>query len=66
MGDMLNAGSLGLYGLVVGDESHMPKIRRIGRYLDVLAELGKGPWLFRNVVTLSTAEFDRLLDVDEA
>jgi hypothetical protein len=61
MGDMLNAGALGLYGLVVGDERHMPKIRRIGRYLEVLAELGKVPWLFRNVVTLSTAGFDDLL-----
>jgi len=30
------------------------------RYLDVLAQLEKQPWLFRNVVALSTAEFDAL------
>lgn len=61
MGDLLNAGSLGLFGLVVGDDSHMPKIRRIWRYIELLAELGKGPWLFRNVVSISTSEFDCLL-----
>jgi hypothetical protein len=61
MGDMLNAGSLGLYGLVVGTENNMPKIGRIRRYLEVLARLEKAPWLFRNVVTLSTSELDRLL-----
>jgi hypothetical protein len=61
MGDMLNAGALGLYGFVVGDDRHMPKIRRIGRYLEVLAELGKVPWLFRNVAAISTADFDALV-----
>jgi hypothetical protein len=62
MGDMLNAGALGLYGFVVGgDPKHMLKIQRIGRYLEVLADLGKVPWLFRNVVTLSTGELDALL-----
>lgn len=60
MGDMLNAGALGLYGFVVGDARHMPKIHRIGRYLEVLAGLGKVQWLFRNVVALSTDEFDAL------
>jgi hypothetical protein len=39
----------------------MPKIQRIGRYLETLAELGKVPWLFRNVVALSTADFDALV-----
>jgi hypothetical protein len=61
MGDMLNAGALGLYGLVVGAEPNMAKIRRILRYLEVLADLDKVPWLFRNVVALSTTEFDRIL-----
>ncbi len=61
MGDMLNAGALGLFGLVVGDAPHMAKIERIGRYLDVLAGLGKVPWMFRNVVSLSTSDFDRIL-----
>jgi hypothetical protein len=61
MGDMLNAGALGLYGLVVGDDRNMTKIQRIGRYLELLAELGKVPWLFRNVVSLSTADFDALI-----
>ena len=62
MGDMLNAGALGLFGFVVGgDARHMAKIQRIGRYLDVLAYLGKVPWLFRNVVAVSTAELDALL-----
>jgi hypothetical protein len=61
MGDMLNAGALGLYGFVVGANEHMAKIRRIGRYLETLTALEKVPWLFRNVVALSTAEFDALL-----
>jgi hypothetical protein len=62
MGDMLNAGALGHYGFVVGDQRHMAKIRRIGRYVEVLADLGKmPPWLFRNVVPLSTHDFDELL-----
>lgn len=60
MGDMLNAGALGLYGLVVGTEGLMPKILRIGLYLERLAQLEKSPWLFRNVVALSSAEFDAL------
>jgi hypothetical protein len=38
----------------------MPKIRRIGLYLEMLAQLEKLPWLFRNVVALSTVEFDAL------
>jgi hypothetical protein len=58
LGDMLNAGALGLYGIVVGREALMPKIRRIGLYLEVLAQLEKLPWLFRNVVAVSTAELD--------
>ena len=41
-----------------GDANHMAKIQRIGRYLEVLADLGKVPWLFRNVVALSAEEFD--------
>jgi hypothetical protein len=61
MGDMLNAGALGLYGFVVGSERNMPKIQRILRYLQILADLDKVPWLFRNVVALSTVEFDALL-----
>ena len=62
MGDMLNAGALGLYGFVVGgDAKHMAKIQRSGRYLEVLADLGKVPWLFRNVVAVSTGELDALL-----
>jgi len=60
LGDLLNAGALGLYGLAVGRDALMPKIRRIVEYLEVLAQLEKQPWLFRNVVTLSTAEFDAL------
>lgn len=61
MGDMLNAGALGLYGLVVGVDALMPKVRRIGEYLDLLARLEKTPWLFRNVVALSSGEFDSLM-----
>jgi hypothetical protein len=52
---------LGLFGIVVGDEPVMPKIRRILRYLEVLAQLEKLPRLFQNVVVLSTVEFDALL-----
>ena len=61
MGDMLNAGALGLYGLIVGADEHMAKIRRIGRYVEILGDLGKMPWLFRNVVALSATEFDALI-----
>lgn len=61
MGDMLNAGALGLYGLVIGQDAQMIKIRRIGSYLEMLAHLQKLPWLFRNVVALGTAELHALL-----
>jgi hypothetical protein len=61
MGDMLDPSALGLYGLVVGDEAMLPKIRRIGQYVERLAELEKSPELFANLVTLSTAKFDSLL-----
>jgi hypothetical protein len=52
LGDILNAGALGLYGLVVGQDTQMPKIRRIHRYLEMLGELENPPWLFRNVDVL--------------
>ena len=58
MGDTLNAGALGLYGLVIGTEARMEKIQRIGKYLEVLADLEKLPPMFRNVVSLSTSEFE--------
>jgi hypothetical protein len=61
MGDILNASALGLFGIVLGDELAMPKIRRILRYLEALAQLEKLPRLFQNVVVLSTVEFDALL-----
>ena len=61
MGDTLNAGALGLYGLVLGRLELVPKIRRVAAYLELLAELEKLPRLFRNVVALSTQEFDRML-----
>src|SRR5450755_4438601 len=61
MGDMLNAGALGLYGMVIGQDAQMAKIRRIESYVEVLNQLEKLPWLFRNVVGLSTVEFDALL-----
>lgn len=60
LGDILNAGALGLYGLVVGREENMAKIRRNFEYLRALAELEKLPWLFRNVAALSADEFDTL------
>jgi hypothetical protein len=61
MGDILNASALGLFGMIVGHEHEMPKIRRILRYLEQLAELEKMPSsLFRNVIALNTAEFDAL------
>jgi hypothetical protein len=61
MGDLLNAGAHGLYGFVIGTEAVMPKIRRIGAYLDVLANLEKLPPMFRNVVVMSTAELEDLV-----
>jgi hypothetical protein len=61
MGDITNASALGLYGLVVGTDAVMPKIRRIRKYLEVLADLEKLPTLFRNVVALSTSEFEALM-----
>jgi hypothetical protein len=39
----------------------MPKILRIGRYLELLAELEKLPSLFLNTAILSNTEFDALL-----
>jgi hypothetical protein len=60
MGDILNAGALGLYGIVIGTQSLMPKIQRISAYLRRLDDLEKLPPLFRNVVLLSTAEVDAL------
>jgi hypothetical protein len=60
MGDTLNAGAHGLYGLVVGNERMMPKIRRIGSYLNLLADLEKLPPMFRNVLALSTTDFEAL------
>lgn len=60
MGDTLNAGAHGLFGLVVGADVLMPKIRRIGTYLQVLADLEKLPPMFRNVVALGADEFDAL------
>jgi hypothetical protein len=61
MGDTLNAGAHGLYGLVIGTEARMRKIQRIAAYLHVLADLEKLPPMFRNVVALSTVEFEELL-----
>jgi hypothetical protein len=61
MGDMLNASSLGLYGLIVGRDTQMPKIRRIGSYLELLVQLEKQPPLFHNVVALGSSEFNALL-----
>jgi hypothetical protein len=61
MGDILNAGALGLYGVVIGKESVMPKILRINEYLRLLAQLEKLPPLFRNVAVFSAQEFDALI-----
>ena len=61
MGDMLNASSLGLYGVIVGEQSQMPKIRRVRRYLDAIAELKKQPYLFPNIILTSGDEFHSLL-----
>jgi hypothetical protein len=49
------------YGLVIGLDTQMPKIRRIHRYLRMLAELEKLPWLFQNVAAISTADFDGII-----
>ncbi len=62
MGDLLNAGALGLYGMVIGSDRMLPKIRRILRYLEVLAQLEKLPWLFQNVVVVGTSDFAALWD----
>lgn len=61
LGDILNAGALGLYGLVIGLDTQMPKIRRIHRYLRMLADLEKLPWLFQNVVAISAVDFDGII-----
>ncbi len=54
MGDILNASAIGLYGLVLGGEKAMPRLERILRYLEQLAQLEKLPYRFQNVVVLST------------
>jgi hypothetical protein len=61
MGDILNASALGLFGIVVGHNKEMAKIRRNLRYIEQLARLEKLPCpLFENVVAMSTREFDAL------
>ena len=57
---MLLTGQSTTFDNCSGRDALMPKIRRIGLYLEVLAELEKLPSLFRNVVALSTVEFDAL------
>ena len=61
MGDILNAGALGLYGIVIGRQDVMAKIDRIGEYLQVLAELKKLPALSRNVLLISVEDFNEVL-----
>jgi hypothetical protein len=60
MGDTLNAGAHGLYGLVIGTRRGSERSKGSGRYLQVLADLEKLPPMFRNVVSLSTVEFEEL------
>ena len=60
LGDFLNTSALGLYGLVIGLDTQMSKIKRIHEYLKALADLEKLPWLFQNVVALNTEDFDKL------
>lgn len=61
MGDILNASSLGLYGVIVGRDTQMPKIHRILKYEKTLAQLEKQPRLFRNVAVLSVDAFAAIL-----
>lgn len=61
MGDMLNASALGLFGLVVGTDKMMPKVHRIGQYVERISKLEKSPELFANLASLSTTEFGALL-----
>jgi hypothetical protein len=61
MGDILNAAALGLFGFVVGSDREIDKVKRNFAYLDTVTQLGKLPPLFRNVLALSTTDFDQLL-----
>ena len=62
MGDILNASALGLLGFVVCNDNQLTKVLRNFEYLNTVKKLGKVPEpLFKNVVALSTTEFDQLL-----
>lgn len=57
LGDILNASTLGLFGLLVCSEDLIARVRRNLEYLKQLANVGKVPPLFRNVRVVSVAEF---------
>lgn len=61
IGDLLHASAMGLYGIVVGSDRSMAKLRRINEYLLAIEALGKTPHLFRNVLIMAVEEFETLL-----
>lgn len=57
LGDLLNASALGLYGLVVCNETVLAKVNRNQEYARQLADVGKIPALFQNIRVVSFSEF---------
>ena len=58
LGDMVNSGTIGLYGLVLASDEMFPKVKRIQEYVRIVKDLGKMPVeLCSNVQVLKAKEF---------
>lgn len=62
LGDILNAGAIGLYGIIVTTPVMMPKVERNIEYLRKLIELEKiSSFPFQNVKVFETQQFRDLI-----
>jgi len=62
LGDITNASMMGLYGIVVANNSMVNKVKRIFEYVKVVKQVGKAPsGLFSNVCLISDEEFLKLI-----
>lgn len=63
LGDIANAGMMGLVGVVIGPPTNIKKIQRVCQYVQLLRSAKKGPPdLFTNVACFETAGFVKLLE----
>jgi hypothetical protein len=63
LGGITNASMLGLYGIVVGSDRHIAKVRRIHAYACKLKQVGKARGdMFGNVACFGVEEFLTLLN----